>query len=229
MRTVKIESRDHYKNAVYPSPFDYPRQALLYLPRDMPEPRSPDFQGCVHACVEAVVGASAGRAFALFTSHAALRRAREELAPRLAFPVLVQGEAPKHELLAQFREAGDAVLIGTSSFWEGVDVRGAALSCVIIDKLPFAAPGDPVLQARLDALREQGHDPFRDYQLPQAVITLKQGVGRLIRDAADTGVLVLCDPRLTSRGYGRVFIASLPDMPVTHAFTDVADFFREHT
>jgi ATP-dependent DNA helicase DinG len=137
----------------------------------------------------------------------------------------VQGSAPRSELLEQFRQLGNAILLGTSSFWEGVDVRGRALSCVIIDKLPFASPGDPVLQARIDALRQQGRNPFIDYQLPNAVIALKQGVGRLIRDVDDRGVLVLCDPRLRSKAYGRVFLNSLPDMPMTHTIKGVHEFF----
>jgi ATP-dependent DNA helicase DinG len=137
----------------------------------------------------------------------------------------VQGEAPRRELLARFRDLGNAVLLGTSSFWEGVDVRGEALSCVIIDKLPFGSPGDPVLQARIEALRKQGANPFMQYQLPAAVIALKQGIGRLIRDGTDRGVLVVCDPRLRSRSYGRIFLGSLPDMPRTRSLNDVQAFF----
>jgi len=139
----------------------------------------------------------------------------------------VQGEAPRRELLARFRELGNAVLLGTSSFWEGVDVRGEALSCVIIDKLPFGSPGDPVLQARIEALRNQGGNPFMQHQLPAAVITLKQGIGRLIRDCADRGVLVVCDPRLRTRSYGRIFLNSLPAMPRTRSLDAVQDFFAE--
>jgi ATP-dependent DNA helicase DinG len=137
----------------------------------------------------------------------------------------VQGEAPRRELLARFRDLGNAVLLGTSSFWEGVDVRGEALSCVIIDKLPFGSPGDPVLQARIEALRSQGLNPFMQYQLPAAVIALKQGIGRLIRDAGDRGVLVVCDPRLRTRSYGRIFLGSLPEMPRTHSINEVEAFF----
>jgi len=169
----------------------------------------------VEAVVEAalpVLEASRGRAFLLFTSHRALKQAAELLQGRLDYPMLVQGDYPRSELLRRFREQGNAVLLGTGSFWEGVDVRGEALSCVIIDKLPFAAPDDPVLQARAEALRAGGGNPFMELQVPQAVIALKQGVGRLIRDVNDRGVMVLCDPRLVSKPYGQVFLNSLPPM-----------------
>ena len=145
-----------------------------------------------------------------------------------AFPVLVQGEAPRDALLRRFRELGNAVLLGTGSFWEGVDVRGAALSVVVIDKLPFAAPDDPLLKARLEGLRRAGKNGFMHYQLPQAVLALKQGVGRLIRATDDTGVIMLCDPRLTSKGYGRTFLSSLPDMPRTRDVTEVVAFLESH-
>ena len=171
--------------------------------------------------------ASGGRAFMLFTSHRALREAAELLEKDCDYPVLVQGDAPRDKLLEQFRRAGNAILLGTSSFWEGVDVRGEALSCVIIDKLPFASPGDPVLQARLEAMRRQGGNPFMEFQLPQAVITLKQGAGRLIRDVNDTGVLMVCDPRLKSKPYGRIFVASLPNMQKTRDITDVEQFYAK--
>jgi ATP-dependent DNA helicase DinG len=161
----------------------------------------------------------------LFTSHQALRRASQQLEACLDYPLLVQGTAPRDDLLRQFRTTPRAVLLGTASFWEGVDVRGEALSCVIIDKLPFAPPDDPINEARARAMKAAGRDAFMEYQLPQAVIALKQGVGRLIRDADDRGVVVLCDPRLLSRGYGRVFIASLPPMPICHEIEEVVDFF----
>ncbi|MBT8117650.1 MAG: ATP-dependent DNA helicase [Gammaproteobacteria bacterium] len=207
------------------SPFDYQRNALLYLPENMPQPNQPGYVEAVVACARAVLEASGGRAFILFTSHSALRTAATLLADECDYPLLVQGDAPRSELLEQFRAAGNAVLLGTSSFWEGVDVRGETLSCVIIDKLPFGSPGDPVLQARIEALREQGANPFMQYQLPRAVITLKQGIGRLIRDQADRGVLVLCDPRLLEKSYGRIFLRSLPAMPRTRDVDDVHEFF----
>lgn len=207
------------------SPFDYARNALLYLPRGLPEPSAAGHTDAVIDTAERVLGVSGGRAFVLFTSYRALDQAARMLRERLPFPVLVQGEAPKRELVERFRVAGNAVLLGTASFWEGVDVPGQALSCVIIDKLPFAPPGDPVMQARLDALRAAGGNPFAEYQLPQAVIALKQGAGRLIRGMDDRGVLVLCDPRLRSRGYGRVFLDSLPPMPRTDEIAQVERFF----
>ena len=207
------------------SPFDFQRNALLYLPPELPDPRSPGHTPAVGDIVKRTVQASEGRTFVLVTSFRALNQLQKQLRDSIEFPLLVQGDAPKAELLDQFRDAGNAVLLGTSSFWEGVDVRGEALSCVIIDKLPFAAVGDPVMRSRMDAMKQQGLEPFREFQLPQAVITLKQGVGRLIRDAADRGVLVLCDPRLRTRGYGRTFLQSLPPMPVTDDFQQVEEFF----
>ncbi|MEX2524052.1 MAG: ATP-dependent DNA helicase, partial [Gammaproteobacteria bacterium] len=184
------------------SPFDFRRQALLYLPPGLPEPRAPDYTERVIEAARPVLELTRGRAFLLFTSHRALRIAAERIRSVIDFPVFIQGEAPRTELLETFRTTPHAVLLGTQSFWEGVDVKGQALSCVIIDKLPFATPDDPVLQARMKKMEEQGRNPFMDHQLPEAVITLKQGVGRLIRDAADYGVLMICDPRLTGKSYG---------------------------
>ena len=207
------------------SPFDFARNALLYHPPDLPDPTSPRYTAALLEAVLPVLAASRGRAFLLFTSFRALREAAAWLVDRLDYPLLVQGEAPKGVLLRQFRAAGNAVLLGTASFWEGVDVRGEALSCVIIDRLPFAAPGDPVVQARIESLRQRGEDPFLYYQLPHAAITLKQGVGRLIRDVSDRGVLVLCDPRLLTKSYGRVFLDSLPPMPRTRKLERVRAFF----
>ncbi len=213
--------------ARWESPFDYPNQALWYVPRGMPDPADAAYGRRVAELALEILGASRGRAFLLFTSHRALREAADWLAPRLEYPLLVQGSAPRAELLERFRRLGNAVLLGTSSFWEGVDVRGEALSCVVIDKLPFASPGDPVLQARIDALRRGGGNPFHDVQLPHAVIALKQGAGRLIRDGTDRGVLVVCDPRLLSRPYGHAFLASLPSMARSRDLADVRRFFEE--
>jgi ATP-dependent DNA helicase DinG len=228
------ESFDHFQTqlglgeaetARWESPFDYPRQALWYVPRGMPAPGSPDYTAAVLEVAVPVLEASRGRAFLLFTSHRALRLAAELLEGRIDYPMLVQGSAPKGELLERFRQLGNAVLLATASFWEGVDVRGEALSCVIIDKLPFASPGDPVLQARIDALRKRGGNPFMEFQVPQAAIALKQGAGRLIRDETDRGVLVMCDPRLLKRGYGHLFLASMPPMAHTRELADVQRFF----
>ena len=213
------------RTARWDSPFDYQRQALLFIPPGMPDPSQPEYGRRVVDLIDELVGISRGRAFLLFTSHRALREAALLLEGRFDYPMLVQGSAPRAELIERFRRLGNAVLLGTASFWEGVDVRGEALSCVVIDRLPFAAPNDPILQARLDALRRRGSNPFRDYQLPQAVIALKQGAGRLIRDASDRGVLAVCDPRLLGRSYGRVFLDSLPPMGRTADLDAVRAFF----
>lgn len=220
---------DDARTGAWDSPFDYARQALLYQPTGLPEPQMPEYTDAVIAATLPLLEASRGRAFLLFTSHRALTRAAALLRGRLSYELLVQGEAPRDILLSRFRRQGNAVLLGTSSFWEGVDVRGEALSCVIIDKLPFASPSDPVLQARLDALRRAGGNPFRDYQLPQAVIALKQGAGRLIRDTADRGVLAICDPRLRTKPYGKVFLDSLPPMPRSDRLEAVQAFFAAGT
>jgi len=216
---------DDARMRVWESPFDFAHQTLCYIPRGLPEPRDGNYVTALVEAVVPVLRASEGRAFLLFTSHRALRRAAELLEECLDYPLLVQGSAPRDELLRRFRTTPRAVLLGTASFWEGVDVRGEALSCVIIDKLPFAPPDDPINEARARALKALGRDPFMEHQLPQAVIALKQGVGRLIRDADDRGVVVLCDPRLLSKAYGRVFIASLPPMPVCRDIEDVVGFF----
>jgi len=209
------------------SPFDYARQALLYVPTDLPQPNTAEYTDAVVEAALPVIEASNGRTFFLVTSHRALQAVARQLEGNIDYPLLVQGTLPRAELVERFRELGNAVLVGTSSFWEGVDVRGDALSCVIIDKLPFSSPGDPVLQARLDAMKEQGMNPFMDFQVPQAVITLKQGVGRLIRDINDSGILMICDPRLFNKPYGRVFRNSLPPMPVTRDIADVQNFFEK--
>jgi ATP-dependent DNA helicase DinG len=221
VRAVRIES-----------PFDYRRQALIYLPESISDPADPDHARHTVEAALPLLETSGGRAFLLFTSHRALGEAsewlRHKLGPRSPFPVFTQGEAPREVLLRQFRELGNAVLLGTSSFWEGVDVKGDALSLVVIDKLPFASPDDPVLSARLAEIRRRGGKTFFEYQLPQAVLALKQGVGGLIRDANDSGVIMLCDPRLMTRAYGRVFIESLPPMPATTSLRETIAFLEQH-
>ena len=215
------------------SPFDYALQSRLYLPEGLPAPNSPEYTACMLEAAKPVLEASCGGAFLLFTSHRALRQAAELLrSPGVLStdrPLLVQGEAPREQLLDSFRRLGNAILLGSASFREGVDVRGRALSVVIIDRLPFASPGDPLLQARLDVIREAGGNPFMDYQLPQAVIALKQAVGRLIRDYDDRGVAMICDPRIVTKRYGGVFIKSLPPMRRTNRLADVEDFLGHLT
>ena len=211
---------------VLASPFDYSEQAVCYLPNRLPEPRERRHSDALLEAIMPVLELSGGRAFLLFTSHRALRYAAQALRPVLRYPMLVQGEESKAELVRRFVEYGNAVLLGTASFWEGVDVRGDALSCVVIDKLPFAAPDDPVLQARLDKLRAEGGDPFFEFQVPAAAIALKQGAGRLIRSRRDRGVLVLGDPRIASKGYGRTFVRALPPMRRTRDLSVVQRFFE---
>jgi len=232
--TLAVEGRfEHYaqrlgldapETLLEPSPFDWNAQALCYLPPRLPEPMSRDYTAAVVAAVRPVLEASGGRAFVLFASHRALREAAALLRGG-PWPLFVQGDAPRAQLLQQFRASGNGVLLGAASFREGVDVVGEALSVVVVDKLPFAAPDDPVFEARLQAVRRAGGNPFRDEQLPQAVIALKQGVGRLIRSERDRGVLVLCDPRLTGRSYGRTFLESLPPFPRTRDLDEITAFF----
>src|SRR6267143_891036 len=209
------------------SPFRFAEQALVYLPKGLPpNPNDPAFTDAVIEAAYPVLEASGGRAFLLFTTLRALRRAHELLRGRIEYPLLVQGTGSRSELLARFRSLGNAVLLGSASFWEGVDVRGEALSLVVIDKLPFAPPDDPVLAARIDAIKAAGRNPFNELQLPQAVLQLKQGAGRLIRDEGDRGVLMLGDPRLLSRPYGKRILASLPPMKRTRSLEEVQAFFR---
>ncbi|HXC37556.1 MAG TPA: ATP-dependent DNA helicase, partial [Burkholderiales bacterium] len=210
--------------------FDYQTNGLFYLPKGLPDPNSREHTEAVVNAALPAIRASGGRAFLLFTTLRAMRYAHELLAERLKgleLPLLLQGEGSKSELLERFRRLGNAVLVASSSFWEGVDVRGEALSLVVIDKLPFAPPDDPVLQARLDRMKSEGRNAFMEYQLPQAAIALKQGAGRLIRDEADRGVLMICDPRLVTKPYGRVIVASLPPMKRTRDIAEVERFFRK--
>jgi ATP-dependent DNA helicase DinG len=212
------------------SPFDYRDQARLFLPPRMPEPQDPKFAKEFIAACAPLLEASGGRAFLLYTSYRGLAegvQALNERFPQPPFPVLVQGEAPREALLHRFRELGNAVLLATGSFWEGVDVKGDALSIVAIDKLPFAAPDDPLLKARLEGIRRRGGNPFFEYQLPQAALALKQGVGRLIRDFEDFGVIVIGDPRIRTKAYGRVFLESMPPSPIVTSSASAAQFLTD--
>ncbi|MEQ1869631.1 MAG: helicase C-terminal domain-containing protein [Vicinamibacterales bacterium] len=207
------------------SEFDYTRQAILYLPKGMPDPRLPEFSTAAGREVIEILKRTKGRAFVLFTSYASLRAVQAMAEMALDYPILVQGSAPRSQLLAQFRQTRHSVLLATSSFWQGVDVVGEALSCVIIDKLPFASPGDPITSARIDALKIRGEEPFDTYQVPLAILALQQGLGRLIRHRTDRGVLAVLDPRLRTKGYGRRFLASLPPAPIVHDLAAIEGFF----
>ena len=207
------------------SPFDFSQQALLYIPKGLPNPNSDTYTSDFIKTTVPVLNASQGRAFLLFTSHRALQHAAQLLSTLVEFPLFIQGTMPKHQLLEQFRMSANSVLLGTDSFWEGVDVRGEALSCVIIDRLPFAFPSDPLIKAQIQWLKERGEDPFYSLQIPQAILALKQGIGRLIRDQSDRGVLMIGDPRLVNRSYGQLFFKDLPPIPLTRHLTAVQQFF----
>jgi len=214
------------RELIVPSHFRYKEQALLYLPPRMPDPREPDFVDAAARCMERVLRLSKGRAFCLFTSYSQMRILYERIVSVLDYPILLHGTAPRKALLEEFRSTPNAILFGTSSFWQGVDVQGEALSCVIIDRLPFSVPTDPVVQARMKAIEEAGGKPFFDYQVPEAILTLKQGFGRLIRSLEDRGVLVLLDPRIQRQRYGKAFLDSLPPYRVTQTISDVEAFFE---
>jgi len=208
-----------------PSEFNFEEQAILYLPRRMPDPRSDTFASAAGREVIEILRRTRGRAFVLFTSYVTLRDVQAIAEMALDYPILVQGTAPRSQLLNRFRTTPHAVLFATSSFWQGVDVVGEALSCVIVDKLPFASPSDPITAARVDAIRARGGDPFGEYQVPLAILALQQGLGRLIRHRQDRGVLAVLDPRLRTKAYGSRFVASLPPAPVVHDLSEIAAFF----
>jgi ATP-dependent DNA helicase DinG len=208
-----------------PSSFDYHKQAIVYLPKAMPDPRQPEFLQHAAAEIVKIVNATRGHAFVLCTSNQSMNALYELVSLRVDFPCFVQGSMAKNALLERFKNTPNAILFATSSFWQGVDVRGERLSCVIIDKLPFAVPTDPIVAARSRFIDENGGKSFFDYSVPQAIITLKQGVGRLIRSATDKGVIAILDPRLRTKGYGRDFLNSLPRMRITAELKDVAQIF----
>ncbi len=212
---------------IIPSHFDFARQAVFYIPRNIPEPREDGWLRRACAELEIILEASRGRAFLLFTSYSQMEQVHQALKDRLPFPVMIQGEKSRSALLESFRNTPHAVLFATSSFWQGVDVQGEQLSCVVIDKLPFSVPSDPVVAARIAQINESGGNAFYDYQIPMAVILLKQGLGRLIRSRTDRGILALLDKRIVTRSYGRMFLQSLPPAPVTHDAAQICNFLRD--
>jgi ATP-dependent DNA helicase DinG len=208
------------ETVLLPSPFDFSRQGTIYLPK-MPPPNSNNFLDALASESIRLINLVKGKTLFLFTSFRNMHEIRRRLEGKMDYPILMQGEAPRHALLEQFKARVDSILLATSSFWQGVDVRGESLSCVIIDRLPFASPGDPVIAARIERIRRNGGNPFNDYQVPYAVLALKQGLGRLIRHRNDSGIIMVADSRMLSKGYGKVFLSSLPPAPRVYSFEDI--------
>jgi ATP-dependent DNA helicase DinG len=213
--------------AIYPSHFDFENQTLLYVPRDLPNPNVSDFASKVAVRIMEILEKTGGRALVLFTSYHNLNLVYQILKDKIPYTILRQGDAPRSILLDQFRRDIHSVLLATASFWQGVDVPGESLSCLIIDKLPFESPGDPLVAARIDAIRNKGGNPFTEYQVPSAIISFKQGLGRLIRNNSDRGVLSVLDVRVLTSRYGRFFLESLPHIPMSHDLDDISRFFEQ--
>jgi ATP-dependent DNA helicase DinG len=216
------------KETVLPQEFDYPNQALLYIPQNLPDVRNAAFSEQAAKEIARLLEISRGRAFCLFTSYSQMRDLHERVSARVKFPMLLQGTAPRSTLLERFRTTPNAVLFATASFWQGVDVPGTQLSCVIIDRLPFAVPSDPIVAARVRALQEDGRNPFAEFQVPEAVLALKQGFGRLIRSKTDRGILAILDNRIQRMQYGRIFLESLPGYATTQDLAEVSRFMENH-
>jgi ATP-dependent DNA helicase DinG len=220
-----LDSDPPPRELILDSPFDYAAQTMLYIPRSMPDPNSADFTGATVSVLEEILTRTRGRAFVLFTSHRNMEEVHKQMVDRVPFPLLVQGSKPKSQLLNEFRERQGSVLFATASFWEGVDVQGEALSCVIVDRLPFASPGDPIVSARVEKLKKEGKEPFSSFQVPMAVLALKQGLGRLIRTRTDRGILCILDTRILTRSYGRTFRKSLYSSPLRQDLEAIEAFF----
>jgi ATP-dependent DNA helicase DinG len=223
----RVGLRSEVLEGIFPSHFDFQKQTLMYVPQDLPTPNDPSFALAIAGRIAELLRISEGRALVLFTSYHNLNVVHQALAGQLPYTLFKQGDSPKSVLLDQFREDTHSILLATGSFWQGVDVPGEALSCLIIDKLPFDSPGDPLVAARIESLRARGGNPFLDYQLPSAIIALKQGLGRLIRNSSDRGVLSVLDVRMIAARYGHSFFESLPKIPVTHDLAHIQRFFDQ--